>query len=353
MASRLFFLKVGLMQGCVPLLAPQIRCFSDLPAWLDAHEEELRNKRVLMYCTGGVRCELASSFLSAKGEGFQEVYQLHGGILRYQEAYPDGGLFVGRNFVYDDRLAVGPAMRCCGVVGSCTSCRSPCDDYGARCRCSRCRALILVCERCQEQNAKLSHLVCTLCRERVTCAGTRPACRTGHKKLRILCLHGFAQSSKQFRGRTCALRKKLKDLAEFSFVDAPHVLQLSCQPDVDEQHDHQPTPQVDDQQDGDERSSAASVGSIEVDGSALKNFLQDTPGRSFLARAKRGVPASSTLDVNMQATSTGDVPCMNSLTLESKGHHVRSQPRRAWLVDGSSMDESNGMRSWKFVICKV
>lgn len=58
---------------------------------------------VFRYCTGGVRCERASAYLRVKGPGFRNVYQLSGGIQRYLEAFPDGGLFEGKNFVFDPR----------------------------------------------------------------------------------------------------------------------------------------------------------------------------------------------------------------------------------------------------------
>lgn len=60
------------------LLDPCTRAFSDFPAWADAHQGELAGRQVLMYCTGGVRCERASSYLRSLGEGFQDVCQLTG-----------------------------------------------------------------------------------------------------------------------------------------------------------------------------------------------------------------------------------------------------------------------------------
>ena len=65
----------------MPLLDPQLRCFADLRAWLDGEEAagKLAGRRVLMYCTGGVRCERASAYLRAKGPAFQDVVQLQGG----------------------------------------------------------------------------------------------------------------------------------------------------------------------------------------------------------------------------------------------------------------------------------
>ncbi|GAB5037238.1 rhodanese-like domain-containing protein 6-like [Nannochloropsis oceanica] len=104
----------------VPCLRPSIRQFSDLPAWLEEEEgreggredghgsssafSSLKKKdtKILMYCTGGVRCERASAFLQARG--YRKVVQLQGGIQRYLEAFPDGGFFQGKNFVFDERV---------------------------------------------------------------------------------------------------------------------------------------------------------------------------------------------------------------------------------------------------------
>lgn len=63
----------------VPTLDPRTRCFSDLPAWLDEHAyDKLAGRTVLMYCTGGVRCERASAYLREMGPAFSNVYQLQG-----------------------------------------------------------------------------------------------------------------------------------------------------------------------------------------------------------------------------------------------------------------------------------
>lgn len=82
-ARNLYESRIGYFsKGGVPVLRPALRQFSELPSWMDRSEEALRGKRVLMYCTGGVRCERASAYLRAKGEGFEDVYQLRGGIQR-------------------------------------------------------------------------------------------------------------------------------------------------------------------------------------------------------------------------------------------------------------------------------
>ena len=67
-------------QAGVQAADPRLRCFGELRAWLDAHEQLLAGRRVLMYCTGGVRCERASAYLRSKGPAFQDVFQLQGAL---------------------------------------------------------------------------------------------------------------------------------------------------------------------------------------------------------------------------------------------------------------------------------
>ncbi len=73
------FAPLGPQSPSVPTLDPRTRCFSDLPAWLDEHAyDKLAGRTVLMYCTGGVRCERASAYLREMGPAFSNVYQLQG-----------------------------------------------------------------------------------------------------------------------------------------------------------------------------------------------------------------------------------------------------------------------------------
>ena len=143
-----------------------------------------RRKRVLMYCTGGVRCERASSLLNtllldarrrAGDAGLEadevEVHQLRGGIQRYLEAYPDGGFFRGVNFVFDDRISVPPASRARGphraaaddVVGRCLLCSAATEDYTPRLRCGHGRMLVLVCAACVRERGGAIDARCELC----------------------------------------------------------------------------------------------------------------------------------------------------------------------------------------------
>lgn len=144
----------------VETLDPKIRQYSDLPLWIDEHTDKLHGKSILMYCTGGIRCEMASAYIRSKGEGFQNVFQLYGGIQRYLEQFPDGGYFEGKNFVFDHRISVGSLKET--LLGTCLLCGSSFDDYSSRCRCSHCRMLVLVCSTCQNSSEEY---VCELCQK--------------------------------------------------------------------------------------------------------------------------------------------------------------------------------------------
>ena len=71
-----------------------------------------------------------------------------GGIVRYLEDFPQGGCFRGKNFVFDERIAHAASDSNCEPIGQCLHCSKPCDDYSSRCRCSRCRMLVLLCAEC-------------------------------------------------------------------------------------------------------------------------------------------------------------------------------------------------------------
>ncbi len=148
-----------------------------------------------MYCTGGIRCEKASAYLKAKG--YNNVFQLQGGIHKYLEEFPQGGTFHGKNFVFDSRVSMGPTTEGAAggeiknfdgssssnnigninkdlpadsqqslelntengtsrsgeilhqaVVGRCIDCCSPHDTYSGYIACTVCRMPVLVCPSC-------------------------------------------------------------------------------------------------------------------------------------------------------------------------------------------------------------
>jgi len=109
--------------------------------------QELKDKKVLMYCTGGIRCEKASAMLRRRG--VKDVSQLSGGIHRYLEKYGSSGFFKGKNFVFDQRVAMPASPSDNTVVGTCTDCCNPFDEISGSRLCSVCRDLVLVCPKCQ------------------------------------------------------------------------------------------------------------------------------------------------------------------------------------------------------------
>ncbi len=120
---------------------------------LPAVKETLKGqeeKKVLLYCTGGIRCEKASAYL--KHHGFQNVYQLHGGIIEYKHQIDREGLvstFKGKNFVFDNRLGERITD---DVLGQCYQCASVCDDY-ANCLNEQCNKLLIQCAVCRKEYA--------------------------------------------------------------------------------------------------------------------------------------------------------------------------------------------------------
>lgn len=102
---------------------PQTRAFRDFPEWADAHLDPERDRHVAMYCTGGIRCEKASAYLLEKG--FQQVYQLDGGILNYLEKVDrDQSAWQGDCFVFDNRVTVDHELAE-GDFEVCPACRMP------------------------------------------------------------------------------------------------------------------------------------------------------------------------------------------------------------------------------------
>jgi len=124
---------------------PNTRTFAEFPRFIENNLESLQGKKVLMYCTGGIRCEKASLFL--KDSGLTDVYQLNGGIHRYIEAFPDGGKFVGKNVVFDRRGQV-PTTNAT-VIGHCIVCAVPYDSFQGDRVCTVCRDPLLVCGECK------------------------------------------------------------------------------------------------------------------------------------------------------------------------------------------------------------
>lgn len=137
-----FEAAIGRFRGAV---VPDVATTRDFVAELDSGRyDHLKDRPVVTYCTGGVRCEVLTSLMRARG--FREVYQLDGGIVRYAEAFGDAGLWEGALYVFDERMHVeyGRDVRplgTCSVCGSATAKYENCADPG-------CRTLRLFCAGC-------------------------------------------------------------------------------------------------------------------------------------------------------------------------------------------------------------
>jgi len=167
---------------------PKTTTFSSFDFFCDQNANKLRHKKVLMYCTGGIRCEKASVLLKRKG--VDDVNQLSGGIHRYLEKYGNNGHFKGLNFTFDKRVAMKPNFAkkkvsesddCnCNeevdsaaddyknivtisddnndndesyeIVGRCVECNDPFDELCGSRVCTVCTVLVLVCERCRARS---------------------------------------------------------------------------------------------------------------------------------------------------------------------------------------------------------
>ncbi|MFT7595594.1 MAG: UPF0176 protein [Paracoccaceae bacterium] len=111
---------IGTFEGAID---PKTDRFRDFPAWWAANKDRFHNKRIAMFCTGGIRCEKSTNFLL--GQGVEDVYHLKGGILRYLEEVPaKDSTWQGECFVFDNRVSVGHGLKV-GPHELCHGCRRP------------------------------------------------------------------------------------------------------------------------------------------------------------------------------------------------------------------------------------
>lgn len=115
---------IGTFKGAVD---PQTKTFRELPQWVEANQDLLKTKKkIAMFCTGGIRCEKSTAFM--RTQGFDEVYHLEGGILKYLETVPqEQSLWEGECFVFDERVSVDHTLNP-GHFEMCRACRQPISD---------------------------------------------------------------------------------------------------------------------------------------------------------------------------------------------------------------------------------
>ncbi len=130
-------------------VTPDVDTFRDS---LDIIERDLKDhkedKKLVMYCTGGIRCEKASAYY--KHKGFKNVYQLEGGIIEYTRQVKEKGLenkFLGKNFVFDQRRGERISE---DVIARCHQCGKPCDTH-VNCANEACHLLFIQCDECSEK----------------------------------------------------------------------------------------------------------------------------------------------------------------------------------------------------------
>jgi UPF0176 protein len=128
-------------------VVPDVATSHDFASELDSGKyDHLKDKPVVTYCTGGVRCEVLSAMMIKRG--FREVYQLDGGIVRYGEAFGDSGLWEGSLYIFDNRKAVTFTSDA-AVIGVCSSCGAS-SSRMENCADLACRQQLVVCDACAE-----------------------------------------------------------------------------------------------------------------------------------------------------------------------------------------------------------
>lgn len=169
-------------------LDPKVRNSHEIPRWLNAPETQakLAGKRVLMYCTGGIRCERASALLSELSScpsgacpaqsskdaialaGPKEIVMVRGGVERYLRTFPDGGYWAGANYLFDRRFEQRTNKEE-APLGACALCGVPCDLYRGKvvCAVKACGVPVLVCQPCRESKStdEVATSKCRLCRD--------------------------------------------------------------------------------------------------------------------------------------------------------------------------------------------
>jgi len=126
---------------------PDVDTFREsLPIINKKYSKHKKDKKILMYCTGGIRCEKASAYLMQNG--YEKVYQLEGGIIEYTRQVKSQDIqnkFIGKNFVFDNRRSERISQK---IISKCHQCGSKCDDH-VNCNNEACHLLFIQCEKCR------------------------------------------------------------------------------------------------------------------------------------------------------------------------------------------------------------
>ncbi len=137
--------EIGHFKGAI---CPEADTFREELTLITELLKDQKDSKLLLYCTGGIRCEKASAYL--KHIGFKDVNQLHGGILEYARNIKQLNLesnFIGKNFVFDERMGESVNGQ---VIASCHQCGKPCDTH-LNCANDLCHLLFIQCEECAKK----------------------------------------------------------------------------------------------------------------------------------------------------------------------------------------------------------
>lgn len=149
--------EIGHFKGAI---TPDVETFREsLPIINEQLKDFKEDKNLVMYCTGGIRCEKASAYF--KQQGFKNVFQLEGGIINYANQIQEEGLeskFIGKNFVFDHRLGERITDE---IVSQCHQCGKPCDNH-TNCENDGCHLLFIQCDGCK---AAMENCCSTECQE--------------------------------------------------------------------------------------------------------------------------------------------------------------------------------------------
>ena len=152
--------EIGHFDGAI---TPDVTTFREsLPIINEQLKDYKESKKLLMYCTGGIRCEKASAYF--KHQGFKNVYQLEGGIIEYTRQIKSEGLksrFIGKNFVFDNRLGERITD---DIIAHCHQCGEPCDTH-TNCANEGCHLLFIQCSKCAQ---KMQNCCSDACKNIVT-----------------------------------------------------------------------------------------------------------------------------------------------------------------------------------------
>ena len=137
--------EIGHFEGAI---LPDVDSFREsLPIIEKSLNKHKESKNIVMYCTGGIRCEKASAFL--KHKGFKNVFQLEGGIIEYTRQVKEKGIknkYLGKNFVFDHRRSESISSE---IISDCHQCGEKCDDH-VNCANEACHLLFIQCEKCSK-----------------------------------------------------------------------------------------------------------------------------------------------------------------------------------------------------------